>query len=259
MSIELESTSKVRLNRTIRFYRLFLKAGLTIVSIAFVNSLLRGIEYPSFESLNASLILRLTLVGYLYLWFAGCNKDLSVQHDVFRDGPGWRMDDTLVALLVAIGFVALFMIKNIQLLSILFLSFLFLNVMGWLYLRKRVKPFLQHAIKKYKTEHDSMALVRSIIYREYMFGKWQWWRFCVGSVLLVFLAAIAFGANAMALQIDASLLFSLTFAITILILEAWIWYRRAVLKTQWDGLEWLKNKGYLVVPKSQIKSNLEQS
>lgn len=118
------------------------------------------------------------------------------------DGPKPSYSEvSLVAVLVA-AFAFLFYVEDPLLLSSAFLVFLAINVAGWVYLRRLAGPFSRAAAKSYLASRDRVGEIKVMLYDEYMFGRWQWWRFGVGFALLVVLAVTSFGFVPLPRELD---------------------------------------------------------
>lgn len=243
---ETSSTQQIHLNKIVRYFRVLLKLALTVVFLAFVRDLVAQLHFPTIEDLNGRVILKVTLVGCLYCWYWGCNNDLSVENDILRRDPGWQFMDTLVALAIAVGFAFLFLVNDMRTLSVTFILFLAANVLGWLYIRRRLEPLVAETERLYDSGNDALGLVKTAVFRDYMFGRWQWYRFSLGLSLLILLAGIAFGPLTRVIGVPQDLLFAVWAAVALSALEVWIWHRRIVLKTLWDGMDWLGEHGYLL-------------
>lgn len=236
-----------RLNRAVRFYRILLRVSLTILLFLFVKTLLSELPQPALAGLGAYVLLKLSLVIYMYCWFFGCNRDLSVQNDVLRDAPKPTVNEVGIAIVILAGFVFLFYVENPALLSTVFVFFLAANVGGWVYLQRVMRPFAEEARRNYENSRDVVGEVKTLIYQGYMFGTWQWWRFATGFGLLAALTGVAFDVMRLP-GIAQDVAFACLTALTISVLEAWIWWRRLKLKVQWDCLDWLNDRGFVVEP-----------
>lgn len=240
-----------RVNRTVRFWRIVLRAALLVIFLLFVKATISQLPWPSLSGLGAYVILKLSFAIYMYCWYYGCNRDLSVQNDVLRDAPKPAMNEVAVAAVVFAAFAFLFYVEQPQYLSIAFISFLALNVGGWVFLCHRLRPFARQALKGYRDRDETVHEVKTLLYQDYLFGQWQWWRFAAGFAVLAALLGVSFDMVTIpGLPKDAT--FACLIALTILVLESWIWYRRFKLKIQWDGLDWLNEKGFVVASKRNI-------
>jgi hypothetical protein len=235
-----------RLNKTVRFYRMILRISLTIMLFLFVRSFLSQLSPPTIGSLGAYVLFKLTLVGYMYCWFFGCNRDLSVQNDVLRDGPKPSFSEVGLMIVLVAAFAFLFYVEDPLLLSSTFLVFLTINVAGWVYLQHVARPFSRAAAESYLASHDRVGEIKVMLYEEYMFGRWQWWRFGVGFALLVLLAVTSFGFAPLPPGVHRDVAFALLALLALSVLEVWIWYKRLKLKIQWDGLEWLNERAFIL-------------
>ncbi|UCE25396.1 MAG: hypothetical protein JSU74_04950 [Candidatus Zixiibacteriota bacterium] len=169
-----------------------------------------------------------------------------MQHDVLLDGPGRRLDDTLAVATVTLGFVFLFLANEILTLAWTFLAFLVVNVLGWLYVRRRASPFLRDANERYLREQDVAGIAKIRIYKGFLFGKWQWLRFSVGIMILVLLITVTLDSSLCPFDLPQAVFCSLLVAGAVTILEAWIWYKRFSLKIRWGSLDWLRHNGFRV-------------
>ncbi len=240
-----ERTGTERLNRAVRFYRVILRVGLTIMFLLFARSLLSQVPRPQLGDLSAYIVLKLSLIGYMYCWFFGCNRDLSVQNDILRDAPPFSIKEMAFVAVLVVAFGFLFYVEDPAVLAPVFLLFLTINILGWFYLKRVMHQFSRHAFRAYQETHDTLGEIKTIIYENYMFGRWQWLRFGTGLILLVILTAITFYPISTVTGLPDSVAFALLTLLTLCVLEAWIWYKRLELKLQWDGLDWLNERGFI--------------
>ena len=234
-----------RLNKTVRFYRLFLRIGTTVLAALFVKSIVSQLPQPTMGSLEAFILLKLSLAGYLYCWLFGCTRDLHVENDVLVDAPGPSAKHIAVALIVAVAFTFMFYVDNLSLLSGVFIAFLAANVGGWFFLTRVLRPLSREALKHYRESADRIGEIKVMIFEGYMFGRWQWFRFGMGFALLVFLALTTLRVFQPPFGLDRDMAFSILTFLTLLSLEGWIWYQRFRLKIQWEGLDWLHERGFI--------------
>lgn len=234
-----------RLNKLVRVYRIVLKVGLTIMLILFVKSLLSQLPQPTMGGLEAFILLKLSLVGYMYCWFYGCNRDLGVQNDILRDAPGPSPTDIGIAGVIVAAFGFLFYVENPAVLSGVFIAFLAANVGGWVFLTWFLRPLCRQALRFYQDTGDRIGEIKITIFEGYMFGRWQWWRFAMGFALLIVLTLFSLRLLHPPFGLQRDVTFAALTFVTLFALEAWIWYQRLRLKIQWDGLDWLDEQGFI--------------
>lgn len=221
---------------------------MTVLFLLFAKTVISQIPRPTLSGFAAHLLLKFTFVVYLYCWYLGCNRDLSAQNDVLREAPKPARNEIAVALVVFAGFAFLVYAERLKQISVVFISFLAINVGAWLFLRRLLRACVDRARKRYREDGDVVHEVKTLILRDYLFGTWQWWRFATGFVLLTVLLGVSFEVVAVR-GLGQDVTFACLTACTVLVLEGWIWYRRFRLKLQWDGLDWLSERGFVLAPK----------
>lgn len=246
----------IDLNKTERFFKNILRILFTLVAIVFVNNLVRQIVLPEIANVDARILLKTVLIGYLYCWYYGCSRDVSVQRDIFVDAPSRKLSDLLLMAGVTIGFAWLFTVEDMGCITVAFICFIILNMCGWMYLKKRTEANLDQAVEAYQKKNDIVSVIRTNFYREYMFGAWQRYRFGTGIGFLLVLVLVAFSSVPIPVGVPRQLLFSAIVAVMIAVLEVWMWHRRLVLAAEWKCVARLHSQGHL---KSESKDVAEQA
>lgn len=178
-------------------------------------------------------------------WYYGCNHDLDVQHDVYVDAPPRKWTDLLLMVGVAVGFAWLFTVQNPRHMTIAFICFVIVNMVGWVYLKKRTIEHVNRALEEYQQKKDIGSVLRTEVYQDYMFGAWQWYRFAAGIGFLLILVLIAFTSLPILGSVSRDFGFTLILISMLAVLEVWIWHKRIVLKSEWQCVEWLHSRGCL--------------
>lgn len=237
--------NKESLNKAVRIYRIIIRISITLIALLFLRNLFSKLPFPDIRSLESFVVLKISFVFYLYCWFFGTNRDLSVQNDLFKSAPKPTIKEIGIIAVLVIGCSLLFYLENQFYISVIFVIFIGTNIVGWVWLKKLTKPLVDESLTAYKNNCDLKGTVKINIFVEYMFGKWQWHRFIVGILLLISLIPMSLGLFPTPIGIEKNLAFSLMILLIILILESWIWYKRFILKVLWEGLDWLESKGFL--------------
>lgn len=242
---EAAARGREQVNRTVRFWRHVLRVALLLLFVFFLRTLFVQLPQPALSSFGAYVLLKLSFAVYVYLWYYGCTRDLHVQNDVLRDAPKPAATEVAVAAVILAAFAFLFYVENPRLLSVVFVLFLAADVGGWVFLRRLIWRFAEKTRREYREAGNVVYELKTLIFQDYLFGKWKWWRFAIGFGLLTVLTAVAFDVPLVP-GLTQDVAFSCIVALTICVLEVWIWYRRLRLKNQWDGLDWINSKGFVV-------------
>ena len=143
------------------------------------------------------------------------------------------------------AFGVLFYLNDERFMATAFCAFLVLNVIAWTYLRRTTKLLVDASAAEYRRAGDVGAEIQTLLFREYMFGSWQWRRFGLGALFFGLLLALGFDVLPLPPGMTPALSFALAMALTVVSLEAWMWRRRLAMRVQREGLDWLEQRGYL--------------
>lgn len=242
------SGNQDRVNKVIRFYRIMARLFVTLLSAWFVKSLVSQLPYPSLADVEAYVVLKLGLVAYLYSYFLGSNRDLSVHNDILLRVPKPTVREFGLMVMMFVLFGLLLYVERPTLVAGLWLFFFVVDVLGGRYLQRLARPFVRAARETYRNGRQQFNIVKMDVYEDYFFGRWRWWRNGIGVLLLVMLAAVAFGGLPALLLRREGTAFALLVCLTVVVLESWIWLRRMKLKILWDALNWLEDHDFKLVP-----------
>jgi hypothetical protein len=241
------------MNIAVRRMKRLLNAGMLLMSYLFLRSLWSRLPHPALDSVAPFVILKTSLVVYLYCWYHGCTQDLDVHHDVIRDPPTSRWQDIAVGIFIVCAFGLLFYLENERLLAAALCTFLGLNVSAWVYLRSATESLVRASADEYRASGDVVGQVKTLLFREYMFGAWQWYRFGAAGALVVLLTLVAFDLIPLPSRLTTSLAVSLIVALLVATLESWMWLRRFTMQVRREGLDWLERNDFIVTPGTEAR------
>jgi hypothetical protein len=236
------------MNNAIRRMKRLLNVGMLLISVLFLRSLWARLPHPALDSIAPFVILKASLLVYVYCWYHGCMKDLDVQHDVIRDPPTSKWQDIAVGAFIVCAFGLLFYLENERLLVVALCTFLALNVVAWSYLRATTDALVLASAEEYDVGGDVVGKVKTLLFREYMFGAWQWYRFGTGGALVALLALVAYELLPLPSGMTTSLAVALIVALLVATMESWMWLRRFTMQVRRDGLDWLEKNDFIVAP-----------
>ena len=108
-----------------------------------------------------------------------------------------------------------------------------LNIIGYLYIVRRFTiPMIEESRRLFLSTSDHVALERLEIFEHYQMGRWQWWRFLLGVLIIAGMIAIALhkGSHGGALpyvgDIPVEVIQIVSMAFFVVTLEVWISYMR---------------------------------
>ncbi|MFP4073270.1 MAG: hypothetical protein ACLFVZ_04450 [Actinomycetota bacterium] len=222
---------------------------------------LRGVPVgPTLESLPAELIFKIALFIYFSSWVLGTVNDANEQEIAYavppRDGKfpwqGYALGASL-----ALVFGVMCFVDNPRHFAIALTVFLGINVVGWRYLVRKLRPeAYARSLERYRNDKDGMSMFRLEVFYRYIAGKWQWYRFLYGAALLLPLYYLAFFDSAarvgdgMGIRSKETLV-SLSFLVYVVSFEAWVWVQRIKVKFATNVLEDLQEEFAIVVVSKQ--------
>lgn len=256
-----------RVTLFVRSVRRAVKAIAFVLAVGFTWLQIKDFHVEGvIDGANPDLTRKIVLAIYYWCWVFGCNFDLDMQELAYFEGTRrLKLSLTAIGLLIIFGLVAamlLWISGSDQGFAAVLALFLALNIMGFLYILRVVKPIIRSSCEKYTQEQHYLDVVQLEIVSGYMLGRWQWLRFGVGFVVILAMELICFspqlrGISAQFLsgithaadspQAFYALLPSAIFVVFVAVMEGWIWTMRFRAKISLDFVEILGGR-YLVVP-----------
>lgn len=173
-----------------------------------------------------------TLVIYFFSWIFGTKRDAEVQGEVYLTAPNrghLATQDIAVGVSIAIGFVVLLLLKTYPgWLAVALTLFWFGNIVAWRYLVKLLTQPIDKSRLLYTREKEYIGLAKLHIVERYISGRWQWWRFVLGGVLIVAVDVTAFFEH-----IDTKM----GLIVFVAVVECWVWLERARTELSLNVLE----------------------
>jgi hypothetical protein len=230
-----QSGSATEHDRVIDTARLFRKViGLiSLVLVAYFSWLkVSGTEIiATIGSIPARVIHQLTLVIYFTSWVAGCNKDLELQEVSYVRAPRTANFGVGVSVMLGLFFAAMCAARSMQQFLAFLAVFLALDVIGWIYMTKRLLPPVYTQSKAvFKAHNNKVGLVRLEFTWRYVAGKWKRARYWAMATLLVALTVFVLSPAPQWIQpktqLPADALIALAILGYVLVVEAWMWTQR---------------------------------
>jgi len=215
----------------------------------------------------ADIIGNLAWSLYVAAWTSGSLWDTSVQRNAYRRVPmskapmlGGVVIGMIALLLVAIYYHAVkhtHVVKQPRIMATALAVLWLLDYLGWRYLlRKVVYPAVDMSTETYQREGRFFELEQLKVVTDRIAGHWKWWRFGVGTILLVGLVYVAYrGVPWPVLQRIASvtepvsqdLVLSVIFLVFVLVIEGWMLFIRLRAEARVSLLEKLA-ESYALTP-----------
>ncbi len=240
-AVERSPRAVTRLARAVRFS---IRAISVILPVLFAWLSFRDLSFSAIIGAIASstvldVLWKLVLFIYYTAWVIGASNDTNFHEDVSVRAPfGGQLP------LQAIGLLVLFLVVAALLLYsqtfeqfVVFITLFFsTNFISYLYIvREFTRPMIEESRAEFMSQGDYFGIERIAIFEHYMLGRWQFWRFLTGCVIIAAMIAIAvsnrlFGGTIPYLQdIPLELVQLIGMASFVAVLEIWIFYMR--LKT----------------------------
>lgn len=202
-------------------------------------------------------LMAFALVLYYSSWILGAYFDLGMQKDVFIVAADrkLRLQDLGVMLLVAVAFGVLgfFLDRPIPFVALL-LCFWIVNFLAWRYLvREIVVHVRRDSVLRHGSEAHYVHLAKLTAVSEYIEGRWQWWRFAIGGILIAtLLGVMTFKpevSGAVQPAVPELLFTAIMFLWFVLVIESWMWARRFATLLRLACLDTIDSE-YLLIPRS---------
>jgi len=216
----------------------------TVLGGLFAWVQLREIPLPPIENAQPTYIRRIVLAFYYACWVAGTTVDANIQKEVYRRDPQHgnipREATLAVVGLFAVGALLLWASTSDERISLALIPFLVANIIAWRILVRRVNPIAAATSCLYLQAHQYDRLEQLRVITAYITGWWQWARFGIMALTVVFANIFVFSPQMRATAsgqiknlmqsttVDAisNLLPVAALVLFVLIAEAWIWSLR---------------------------------
>jgi len=240
---------------TRRMVRIF--AGFLALMFSFLK--LKNFPFPLMTGDYFSLtFLQIAIVSYYLSWVFGVFFDTYDEEIVFEYPPN-EGRIPLVAIVIAffltVTFGILCWVDTFTKFAIVLLTFWILNIIGWRY-------FVAGLMKSLLNENPNKNIwinERILIVKEYLCGKWQWVRFSLGFIIILFINIIAFTdihlkiAERLTIFSPSSFL-SFSILVFVFFVEGWMWFARLRRRSMIKILERLE-LNYTIKKRNEIKKS----
>lgn len=196
-------------------------------------------------SVSGGLIVKIALSIYYLSWVAGTINDVDQQETAYAEAPNagrFPRSGFLVAISVAAAFAILCYVSSAQAFSLVLAFFLVLNVAGYLYILRTIKPTVEKSRQQYLQLGDRSSLAKLEIVWRYLGGAWQWWRFAYGLMAIGLVVAASFSQlpqrlHALYSEIPPENYIALSVLLYVLSMEGWIWAMRLWARIAQDAVD----------------------
>ena len=188
----------------------------------------------------SSVLWRTALVIYFFSWVIGAESDTEMQADVYLAAPhGGRLtkQDIGVILGIALGFGVLCVVSDsYRGFALALTGFWAINLAAWRYMVRVLKTPIHQSYVKYGRAGQYIEMERLRAAEGYVDGRWQWWRFAAGALLVLAMDGLAFFSDIEPGYAQGSIFFFVVFV------EGWIWIMRAKAKLSLKVLDDLSDR-----------------
>lgn len=249
-------TEKSRLLRMTRLTRTLVRSLAATLAFAFAWLKLNGFPLPRLDTdLAATFFLRLALVIYYLAWLFGVLLDIQDEETVLAEAPHrGRLPVAAFGLciLITVVFGVLCWVKSYQEFMITLTVFWLVNLIAWRYLViKLTRSAIEASRARYEAVQAYFHVERLRHLDAYLHGRWQWYRFASGLVVMCALSVVVLGDFAPQLanrlpRLSPDSLISLAILIFVVVFEGWIWGFRVKRRTGIGALDALEYSYRLV-------------
>ncbi len=156
-----------------------------------------------------------------------------------------------------------------KLASILLFIYLVFNIIIWQYLVRVAKPLIILSQKIYIEEKDYFNFNKLVVFKKYLYGRWQWWRFGIGLALILTTIVVTFTPITMIIVEIVGAKYPITtnfvtvglMFLYIIIFELHIWWERLKVSLRIKILEELDEEYEIVTDETydRVRKNILNS
>lgn len=235
--------------------RLYITLIASALGLYFGFLQISGIEVDVFKNDEfADTLMKITLLIYYLGWLNGTLMDLKDEEAIFILPPNkgkFTISAIVMLISLAILFFFLCSFKSKQIFAMILDAFMILNIYSWRYLIKFISTSVQENKEFYNSDNKHFKFIYlRLMVDEYLEGNWQWWRFGVGTFILIGINVLVFTDISLVISADlklksAELVKAIGFMIFVIVTEAWIWYMRIQRRTSIELIDSLDEDYYL--------------
>jgi hypothetical protein len=240
-----------------RFVEYLIKGAAWLLLVMFGWLKMKDMDFmPVVQNIPAQIVFQVALVLYYACWINGTLFDTRSQNLVYVKVDRLRaLSGAIIATITLVAvFAFLCWADTYRKFCILLVVFFAFNIMFWVYLIKMIVPDALKVSEAYYRKMRSYIEMEQLklVAGEYISGSWQWYRFALGSIIILLMNIMAFSNIATFLSarlggISPELIQSASMLLFVAVIESWIWYMRMRLSI---GLRLLKEMkaSYQFVP-----------
>jgi hypothetical protein len=222
--------------------------GLLVLLFAWLK--IKSIQIAQiFEHAEPALLLKISVIAFYISWTFGPDFDIKVQKLVYVTDPhGGKLAPSAYLLVLAFSVNAAFMIwasdKYQGLFFVALNAFIVINIAGYAVTYRRMEPAAKASRKLFLENKDYFGFLQLSVVKEYIFGKWQLYRFIFVVFGVCLLDAIYFSSQLkiliaeaiytifpeLSLQAASQLLPVVALFFFFLVSEGWIWIKRLIVE-----------------------------
>lgn len=233
VDIAKEKNQLMKLLSSTRTWMSILASGLVLV---FGWLKLKGVSIiPLTSDSFTTVLLRGSMILYFFSWVFGASWDAHDQGLVYLTAPNkGRIPVIAIFLMIIITLVfgILCWVDSYVKFAAVLGIFWLVNLIAWQYMmRKLVGEVITKSSTILLQLGHHLELARLHIVRDYLSGSWQWWRFCIGAVLIICINVLAntnvpndIKAATNVLSAEFVMVFSIFLFVAVV--ELWIWVMR---------------------------------
>lgn len=211
------------------------------------------------KQLSVELLLKLSMALYYLSWSLGMAWETSDAESIYAVPPNrgrvpWVGFVVIGAM--AVLFVVLCLVSSFKWLAPALAVFWAADWMGWIYLVSVVRPAVLDSLKMYEETRKYDRLENLLVFAELNQGAWKVWRYAAGVCLLVVIHVLAFTPLPQMIGdvvggIPGDVVLAISVLLFILVMEGWIWFKRARARTSYGLIGNLVSK-YDLTPKTPL-------
>ena len=234
-----------------RVFKWVLRISMGSLAIFFAWLKFQDVDFVSMgKQVDVDVLLRLAIALYYFSWCAGAPWEVSDMESFFSVPPNRGRIPVAVfswiALLVGIAAV-LCLVHSFTVFALMLTGFWGANIVGWYYRGTVVDPTVRASEDYYEKRNKYDKLESLYVFSKLNGGKWHWWRFGAGAVLLICVNLLAFTPLARIIGdagggVPEDVVQALSVLCFVLAVEGWIWFERIQARRCYQLISYLGKK-----------------
>jgi hypothetical protein len=253
---------RTSVTRLARLTRLLIRIIFPIFPLAFAWLSLRNVSWNemaqafSTPSVN-DFLWKGTIFVYFTSWLAGAYSDVNDQEDIYLLAPGGGrlpLLATLGAITIAACGMTLIYVEGHLAFAVVLTVFLVSYFLGWRIFVRALRPIIEGSRTLYNREADVIGAERLLAVEHFFTGRWQFYRFLCGAVIVVMILGVAISKHGATIPLAGYPMLIDPVArpfgmmIFVLFMDIWLWAMRLRMKATLSALSRL-GREYDIRPK----------